>query len=175
MVLEFFITSEYVFIVSVLISKPIQPSGISLILQCFILASFEKLSAITASVGIYKLTPFVFAFCNNSFAKSNLSSSHNDLPIAPPIAFTNVNAMPPPIKMLLALFINCSIIKILSLTFAPPTIAVKGASAPFITLSILAISLAITYPKHFASDLKNWAITAVDACARCAVPKASLT
>ena len=125
-------------------SKPIHPSGIDLILHSFTAASFEKLSAITASVGIYKLTPFAFAFSNRFFAKSNLSSSHNDFPIVPPIAFTNVNAIPPPIKILFAFDMSCSIIKILSLTFAPPTIAVKGASASFITLSILATSLAIT-------------------------------
>ena len=50
-IFDFLITSLFIFIVSGPASNPIQPSGISVILHSFVLASFEKLSAIIASVG----------------------------------------------------------------------------------------------------------------------------
>ena len=58
-------------------------------------------------------------------------------------------------------------------TFAPPKIAVTGFSLSLSTRLILSISLLSNEPKHFLSS-KNWATMVVEACARCAVPKASL-
>ena len=66
-------------------------------------------------------------------------------------------------------------IKILSDTFAPPIIAVKGFCASCNTFSALTTSPSITNPKVLFSLEKNCAIIAVEACALCAVPKASFT
>ena len=57
-------------------------------------------------------------------------------------------------------------------TFAPPKTAVTGFSLSFKTLLMLSISLAKRFPKHLLFG-KNCAIIVVEACALCAVPKAS--
>ena len=67
-----------------------------------------------------------------------------------------------------------SITVILEDTFDPPRTAVTGFSLFFKTLFKLSISLANNNPKHFSLG-KNCAIIVVDACALCAVPKASFT
>ena len=77
--------------------------------------------------------------------------------------------------MSVALSSKFSIINILSETFAPPMMATKGFSLLCITLSALATSLFINKPNTLFSGVKYLAITAVLACARCAVPKASFT
>ena len=79
-------------------------------------------------------------------------------------ALKKVYAIPPPIRIKSTLSINCSMIKILSETLAPPIIAVTGLSPPFNTLSAFTNSASITYPKHFSS--KYFATIVVDACAR---------
>ena len=65
-------------------------------------------------------------------------------------------------------------IVILLETLAPPIIAVNGRLASNSTLSMLTISLFIRLPKHLFWSKKE-AITAVDAWALWAVPKASFT
>ena len=55
-----------------------------------------------------------------------------------------------------------SITVIFEETLLPPNIATTGFSEFLSTFSILSISLANKYPKHFAS-LKNWAIIVVEA------------
>ena len=82
--------------------------------------------------------------------------------------------MPPPIIKWSTLSNIFSITVIFEDTFAPPKIANTGFSELFKTLSILSISLASKLPKHLLFS-KNCAIMVVDACALCAVPKASLT
>ncbi len=62
---------------------------------------------------------------------------------------------------------------ILEETLDPPKIAVTGFSQLLMTLSIAKISLANKAPKQH-DPLKNCVIIVVEACALCAVPKASL-
>ena len=83
--------------------------------------------------------------------------------------------MPPPIIISVAFSSRFSRISILSETFAPPIMATKGFSASCNTFSALFTSASISRPNIFLSSGKNFAITAVEACARCAVPKASFT
>jgi len=90
------------------------------------------------------------------------------------LAFTNVNVIPPPIIKWSTLSKIFSITVIFEETLAPPKTAKTGFSELFKTLSILSISLANRFPKHFFS-VKNCATIVVDACALCAVPKASFT
>ena len=120
-------------------------------------------------------TPFSFAFAKISKANGIRSSSCIEFPILPPCALKKVYAIPPPIIISVARFNKFSIIKILSETFAPPIIAVKGFCAACITFSALTTSPSITKPKVLFAAEKNCAIIAVEACARCAVPKASFT
>ena len=155
------------------ISKPSHPSGMSIGLASFVLASLLKLSAITAWSESTKFTPASLAFCIISRAKSNLSSSQIEAPICPPKAFLKVKVIPPPKIRLSTLPNRFIMISILEETLDPPIIAVKGRSGFFITLSTLSNSPFITYPNNLSLG-KNLAITAVEAWARCAVPKASL-
>ena len=69
------------------ISNPIHPSGICPASATLVLASSLNASAITLSTGRTNLSP---AFSKYSFAKSNLSSSTNEVPIEPPTALENV-------------------------------------------------------------------------------------
>ena len=94
-----------------------------------------------------------------------LSTSSNEFPTFPPSAFIKVKAIPPPIIILSALLISFSRMIILSDTFAPPKMAVKGLEGLFNTRSMFFISPAISIPKHLFSG-KKCAIVAVDACAR---------
>lgn len=56
------------------------------------------------------------------------SSSNKEFPISYPSAFKNVKAIPPPIKILSAVFTRFSITPILSATFAPPSTTINGCS-----------------------------------------------
>ena len=67
-----------------------------------------------------------------------------------------------------------SIIVILEETLLPPSIAVTGFSEFFNTLLMLSISFANKAPKHLSFG-NSFAIIVVEACALCAVPKASFT
>ena len=91
----------------------------------------------------------------------------------PPIAFTKVKPMPPPITTVPTFSIMLLITPIFELTLAPPIIAtVVFLSLPR-ALEILATSLFISAPKPLFDSSKNSAMIAVEACALCAVPKAS--
>ena len=57
-------------------------------------------------------------------------------------------------------------------TFAPPKTAISGLFGEWIALSKYAISFSINNPAAFC--VKYLAIPSVEACALCAVPKASL-
>ena len=121
------------------------------------------------------LTPFALALAKISSAKGIRSSSQMEVPMVPPCALKKVYAIPPPIIISVARSNKFSIIKILSDTLAPPIIAVKGFSEPCKTFSALATSAFMTRPNILLPGAKNCAITAVEACARCAVPNASFT
>ncbi len=154
-------------------SSPCQSSGISLVFTTSVLASLLKSSAISVSTGSRSFTFFSFAFSSRLFASSILSSSSRDLPILPPIAFVKVYAMPPPMSSTSTLLSRFSITPILSDTFAPPSIATKGRSG-FSTASPKNLSsFSIRKPETLVSI--KWVTPSVEACARCAVPKASFT
>ncbi len=155
-------------------SNPIHPSGIWVTSTTFVVASFANASAMTESTGKWMVTFLASACFIISFANSSLSSSTNEFPMLPPCALMNVNVIPPPTIKWSILSKMLSIIVIFEDTFAPPSTAVTGFSPVSITLAILSISVANNNPKHFLS-VKFCAITAVDACALCAVPKASFT
>src|SRR5204863_350669 len=81
--------------------------------------------------------------------------------------------MPPPTMMASTFLVSCSRIRILSETFEPPMMAMKGLSGFVRTLPRYLISLSIRSP---AADCAKYLVTpAVDEWARWAVPKASLT
>ena len=71
-------------------SMPSQPSGISLTGTTWVLASLEKLSAHTVSMGSRNLMPLALAFSMISRDSSSLSSSSRLLPMLPPMALTKV-------------------------------------------------------------------------------------
>ena len=173
-VLEFSITSSKILMDSSAISNPIQPSGVWSILDTCVFALASKASAFIASTGKYILTPFSFAFFRISKARSSLSSSQSDFPIFPPWALMKVYVIPPPIITLSTRLSKFSIIRILSDTFAPPIMAVKGFCGAKSTLSMALSSLPIKKPNMLSLG-KYAAIKAVEACARWAVPNASFT
>ncbi len=173
MVFDSSITFEKTWLACGPMSSPIQPSLIALLLDISVFALASNLSAMMESIGKCRSTPFAFAFRISSLASSSLSSSTNDLPMFPPSALKNVYAMPPPIMRLSTTSSIFSMISILSEIFAPPIMAVKGFSAFSNTFLALSSSAAMTRPAHLS--LKNCATIVVDACARCAVPKASFT
>ncbi len=67
-----------------------------------------------------------------------------------------------------------SITVIFEETLEPPRTAVTGFTELFNTRFKLSISFAKSMPKHLLVG-KNFAIIVVEACALCAVPKASFT
>ena len=84
--------------------------------------------ATATSSGRMTLTPFAFAFSRSSFARSILSGSHSESPIASPLAASNVCAMPPPMMIVSTFSIMLLMTPILSETFAPPMMATKGCA-----------------------------------------------
>ena len=121
------------------------------------------------------VTPFAFALAKISKASGIRSSSQMDVPMLPPCALKKVYAIPPPMIISVARSNKFSMIKILSDTFAPPMMAVKGFCASCNTFSALTTSASIKKPKVLFSFEKYCAMMAVEACALCAVPKASFT
>src|SRR5262249_9144507 len=117
-------------------------------------------------------TLFCEAFVINFLATSTLSTSTSDFPVSRPLARRNVYAMAPPISTVLAILMKFSINSILSEIFAPPTIATYGFSAFLSARLSASISLSIKNPA--AACFTYETMPAVDACARCAAPKASL-
>ena len=153
-------------------SIPSHPSGMLFISDTCVFASFENSSPQTTSIGKWIVTFFSLAFSKIERASSSLSSSHIEFPIFPPNAFTNVNAIPPPIISWSTFSIMLSIIVILEDTFAPPKIPKTGFSPLCKTLLIDSTSFSIRRPANLFSG-KCFAIRHVEACALWAVPKAS--
>ena len=116
-------------------------------------------------------------FCSASSrilnAFSVIESSCIDDPIFPPKALINVNDIPPPIIMSSTLSIMFSIIGIFDEIFEPPKTARIGEAPLLITLFKARTSFSSSFPKNLFS--KYFATTVVEACALCAVPKASFT
>ena len=171
-VLAFLTSSTYALIVSVPISNPCQPSGISLQETILLSVSGANSFPTFVSVGNINLTPFCFAFSINSFAKSSLSNSHIESPTPYPCALKNVYAIAPPIIKVSTFSNKLFITPILSETFLPPNIATNGlfgfSNAEPKNLSSFSIKNPDTAGKYSA-------IPAVELCALCAVPNASFT
>ena len=84
----------------------------------------------------------------------------------------NVAAMPPPMTSTSTRSSSVSSTAILSDTFAPPMIAASGRFGSSSTLPSIVSSRSMRKPLTAG---RNAATPAVEACARCAVPKASFT
>ena len=108
------------------ISRAIQSSLIASIDTVLYSASAAKRSAIITSEGRSKFTPFSLAWPISERAKSSLSDSTKDFPVAKPCAAIKVLAMPPPIISVSTFCSKFSMTPILSETFAPPIMATKG-------------------------------------------------
>ena len=106
------------------------------------------------------------------FAVGTHSSSTRDVPTSSPRASMNVAAMPPPTNSVS----TCGAIRwrtaSLSDTFAPPNTAANGRAGDSNAAPSICSSRAISSP----ATAGRCAVTpTVEACARCAAPKASLT
>ena len=143
-------------------SNPSQSSGISV--QATVLLSVSGLNSLPTfvSTGNINLTPFSSAFFIAAKAKSTLSGSHKEFPTPYPCALKNVYAIPPPTINVSTLSNKLSITPILSETFAPPNMAIKGLLGLFIVSPKTLSSFSIKNP---ATAGKNLAIPAVEACA----------
>ncbi len=108
--------------------------------------SFLNSFATTVSTGKINFTLFISAFLIKSLASSTLSSSKSELPVLYPFALRKVYIIPPPINILSAILSKFSITDILSETFAPPKIAVRGLLGSFNAFPIISTSFSTKNP-----------------------------
>ena len=155
-------------------SRPIHVPGMASVGWTSVFASGAKSSAHKVSLGRRNSVPAASALAKIARALSNMSSSTKLVPMLPPWAFTNVYAMPPPTISLSTRSTRFSRMLSLLLTLAPPMMASRGLAGVESTLLSASTSPCMSRPNALSSG-KNFAMTAVDAWARCAVPKASLT
>src|SRR6266511_4146907 len=106
-------------------------------------------------------------------ARSSLSASTRLLPTSTSCAARNVYAIAPPTQMASAFASRFSSTLILSETLAPPMIATNGRAGLPSALPRYSSSFWMRKPAAFS--FTNFAMPAVEACARCAVPNASFT
>ena len=100
------------------------------------------------------------------------SSSHSESPTGYPFAARNVKHIPPPITNESTTRKSASITPILSLTFAPPSTATNGRFGESRKEPNISTSRSNSRP---AADGKERGGPTIEACERCAAPKASLT
>mmetsp|Transcript_14279 Transcript_14279/g.21846 ORF Transcript_14279/g.21846 Transcript_14279/m.21846 type:complete len:253 (-) Transcript_14279:530-1288(-) len=155
------------------LSSPIHPSGIASKLTTWVLASLAKASAITISTGRRISFPAASALARTALAVSTKSSSTREVPTLRPLALRKVKTIPPPMMILSHLSTRASRTVILDETLDPPTMAAMGFSPPLTAPSRYSSSLARRNPE--TAGLRNLVTPSVEACARWAVPKASLT
>mmetsp|Transcript_62773 Transcript_62773/g.173652 ORF Transcript_62773/g.173652 Transcript_62773/m.173652 type:complete len:261 (-) Transcript_62773:564-1346(-) len=155
------------------LSRPIQPSGISLAETTLVLASAEKASAMTMSEGRRIVLPSFLALAKTSLAVSTKSSSTREEPTPYPWAFKKVKTIPPPMMMVSHLSRRASRTVILVETLDPPTMAAIGFFPFWTAPSRYSSSLARRNPD--TEGWRNLVTPSVEAWARWAVPKASLT
>ena len=127
----------------------------------------------TLSTGRRKLTPLAFAFSRAALARSTLSASTRLLPTFLPCASAKVYAIAPPMSMESHLSRSESMTVILSETFAPPSMTVKGRSGFSVLEPRNSSSFSMSRPATLTG--RYAATPAVVACALWAVPKASFT
>mmetsp|Transcript_591 Transcript_591/g.1288 ORF Transcript_591/g.1288 Transcript_591/m.1288 type:complete len:223 (+) Transcript_591:271-939(+) len=146
------------------LSRPIQPSGISVALTTLVLASGANLSATTMSSGRMNSQPLASARAMASLAVSMKSSSTSDEPVEMPLAARKVKTMPPPMITLLHFSMSEVSTVILDDTLEPPTMAARGFSPSLMAPSRNLSSLASRNP---ATEVLRCLVTpSVDACAR---------
>src|SRR5665213_155308 len=149
-----------------IIPPPTCPSG-----TVRAVASASNASATTASLGRWSATPRSFAR-PMIFVAGPRSGSRSDVPTPIPCAARNVFAIPPPITNASTFASRCSNTPTLSATFAPPIAHTKGWTGRSVRRASASSSASINKPAYAG---RTAATPAVDACARCAVPNASLT
>ena len=109
---------------------------------------------------------------SSSRAGSRSSSAHSESPIEWPWTDRNGKAIAPPMRTASARSRKASSTPILSVTFAPPTIATSGRAGS----SRMPVSVCTSRCRSRPAALGSRCATpSVEACARCADPKASLT
>mmetsp|Transcript_11462 Transcript_11462/g.27381 ORF Transcript_11462/g.27381 Transcript_11462/m.27381 type:complete len:254 (-) Transcript_11462:645-1406(-) len=160
-------------VVSGPLSSPIHPSGIASAETTLDSASAEKALAITMSLGRRMVLSSFSALAMTSFAVSTKSSSTKEVPTSSPLAFRNVNTIPPPMMTVSHLSRRASKTVILVETFDPPTMAIIGFSPLVTAPSRYSSSFAKRNPE--TDGWRNFVTPSVEACARWAVPKASFT
>src|SRR6266511_484200 len=127
----------------------------------------------TWSTGRSRSTFFACARSRICRARSSLSASTRLLPTSTPCARRNVYAIAPPTQTASAFASRFSSTLSLSETLAPPTIATNGRAGFPSALPRYSTSFWMRKPAAFS--FTNFAMPAVEACARCAVPNASFT
>mmetsp|Transcript_2541 Transcript_2541/g.4341 ORF Transcript_2541/g.4341 Transcript_2541/m.4341 type:complete len:254 (-) Transcript_2541:514-1275(-) len=160
-------------VVSGPLSRPIQPSGMASAATVWMLASAENSSAMMMSEGRRMVLPSFSAFSMTALAVSTKSSSTREVPTLRPLALRKVKTMPPPMMILSHFSRRASRTVILEETLDPPTMAAMGFSPLEMAPSRYSSSLARRKPE--TAGLRNLVTPSVEAWARWAVPKASLT
>ena len=129
--------------------------------------------ATTTSVGSGISAPRSRARAISRRQVSSMSISHSDLPTPTPVAARKVLAMPPPTISRSTFSSSASRMVSLVLTFEPATMATSGRAGFSSARSSAASSPTSSGPAQ-ATGAKR-ATPCVEASARCAVPKASMT
>mmetsp|Transcript_10778 Transcript_10778/g.18200 ORF Transcript_10778/g.18200 Transcript_10778/m.18200 type:complete len:233 (+) Transcript_10778:247-945(+) len=160
-------------VVSGPLSSPIQPSGMASTATTWVSASAEKESATTMSTGRMISFPSSSALAMTSLAVSRKSSSQREVPVSRPLALRKVKTIPPPMTIFSHLSRRALRTVILEETLDPPTMAAIGFSPSVTAPSRYSSSLARRNPE--TEGWRNLVTPSVEAWARWAVPKASLT
>mmetsp|Transcript_10162 Transcript_10162/g.14258 ORF Transcript_10162/g.14258 Transcript_10162/m.14258 type:complete len:232 (-) Transcript_10162:867-1562(-) len=160
-------------VVSGPLSRPIQPSGMASTATTWVFASGAKESATMMSEGRRICFPSFSAFSKTSLAVSTKSSSTREVPTPRPLALRKVKTIPPPMMILSHLSRRALRTVILEETLDPPTMAAIGFSPLVTAPSRYSSSLASKNPE--TEGERNLVTPSVEAWARWAVPKASLT
>ena len=129
--------------------------------------------ATTTSVGSGISAPRALACSSSLRAMSSISASCSDLPTLMPVAARKVLAMPPPTMSLSTLASRDSSTVSLVDTFEPATMATSGRAGLASARSSASSSPTSSGPAQ--ATLANLPTPCVEASARCAVPKASIT
>ena len=151
-------------------SKTAHPAGIPSLFTFFRSALFSSEGATTAPCGRMSFLP---ALVRSSFAMATRSRSTSEVPTSKPIAAKKVHAMAPPMRIWSTRGRSDSITSIFPEILAPPRIATKGRLGLASASPRYCNSFCIRKPA--TAGLRMWATPSVDACARWADPKASLT
>mmetsp|Transcript_57344 Transcript_57344/g.104764 ORF Transcript_57344/g.104764 Transcript_57344/m.104764 type:complete len:284 (-) Transcript_57344:602-1453(-) len=150
-VLAFATASAFFLMLSGPQSRPMNPAGTPVSSEAILISpSSPNFEEQTKSTGRMISHPFAFALAMISSTIFEPSSSYRELPISILLmTLRNVNAIPPPMIIMLTLSNRFLMSRILSLTFAPPRIASKGLPGSSSTFEKAANSLATRNPLHF--------------------------